>query len=255
MNFKSIKAALLSLVVSALFSSCLPQQRITYFQQKDATRDAYPVDTTYHAIIQTNDILTIYVASLSAETASYFNFSDKVDDVNSLANGYIVDFQGNIQMPLVGNVHVANLTTRAARDTVIKRLEKYLVNPSVKLNIRNFRVTVLGEVLRPGVYPVQNEKLTITEALGLAGDLTQYGYRENVMVVRESNGRKEFGLVDLTSRELFISPYYNLHANDVVYVEPNKRKRFLVENWYRVVPAIAASVSAMYIVFQLSRGK
>ncbi len=210
-------------------------------------------DTGYLAIIQPNDILTIYVASVSLEASKYFNFIEKPDDANSMANGYLVDARGNIQMPLVGDVKVSGLTSSLARDTIVSKLARYLINPSVKLNIRNFRVTVMGEVLHPGVFTVPNEKLTLPEALALAGDLTVFSLRENIMVIRELNGRKEFGIVDLTNRNLFNSPFYNLHSNDIVYVEPSKKKKFLAQNYYRVLPIIFGGIVALIAVYGLTK--
>lgn len=205
------------------------------------------------AVIQPNDILTIYVASMSAEASKYFNFIEKPDDANSMANGYLVDARGNIQMPLVGDVKVSGLTSAMARDTIVSKMVKYLINPSVKLNIRNFRVTVMGEVLHPGVYTVPNEKITLPEALAIAGDLTVFSLRENITVIREVNGKKEFGTVDLTSRELFNSPYYTLHCNDIIYVEPAKQKRFLAQNYYRVLPIVFGGIVALIAVYGLTK--
>ncbi len=210
-------------------------------------------DTGYMAVIQPNDILTIYVASISLEASKYFNYIEKPDDANSMANGYLVDTKGNIQLPLVGDVKVSGLTSAGARDTIISKLVKYLINPSVKLNIRNFRITVMGEVLHPGVFTVPNEKVTLPEALALAGDLTVFSKRENIMVIREQDGKKEFGIVDLTNRELFNSPFYNLHCNDIVYVEPTKQKKFLAQNYYRVLPVVfggIVSLIAVYTIFK-----
>lgn len=210
-------------------------------------------DTGYVALIQPNDILNIFVASISAEASQYFNYSDNPNDDNSMASGYLVDSYGNIQMPLVGELKLAGLSSAAARDTIIKRLEKYIISPSVKLSIRNYRVTVIGEVAHPGVFSVSNERLTLPEALALAGDLTIYSNRENVKVVREIHGRKEFAIIDLTSRELFNSPYYYLHCNDIIYVEPMKNKRFLTQNYYRVLPVIFGGFAAMVAIFQLTK--
>ena len=174
-------------LIPVLLVSCTPQKRLTYFQDKGENLTSIPIDTTYNALISPNDILSIFVASVSEEASKFFNFTSSVDEGNTLANGYVVDHFGNIQIPLVGNVHVGGLTTSQARDVVIQKLGKYLVNPTVKLNIRNFRVTILGEVTNPGVYPVLNEKITLTEALALAGDITPYGLRENIMIIRETN--------------------------------------------------------------------
>jgi polysaccharide export outer membrane protein len=235
--------------------SCTPQKRLTYFQDKGDNLKSIPIDTTYNALICPNDILSIYVASVSEEASKFFNFSTLPDDGNSLINGFVVDHFGNIQMPLVGNVHVGGLTTSSARDTVIQKLSKYLVNPTVKLNIRNFRVTILGEVKQPGVYPVINEKLTLTEALALAGDITAYGLRENILIVREVNDRKEFGSVDITSRKFFSSAYYNLRTNDIIYVETAKRKKIFTENFTRVFSWITVPLSSIYLIYRITQTK
>ncbi|MFM9027651.1 MAG: polysaccharide biosynthesis/export family protein [Bacteroidota bacterium] len=197
----------------------------------------------YIAIIQPGDLLNIYVASSSAEASKYFNFSERPEDQNSMANAYLVDDEGNVHLPMIGDMKVVGLTSGAARDTLTRRLEKYLVNPSVKLTIRNFRVTVIGEVARPGVVSVVNERISLPEALAMVGDLTIYSRRDNIMVIRDHDGKKEYGVVNLESRELFNSDFYWLHANDIVYIEPMKTKKTMAETWYRVLPIIFSGVS------------
>ena len=212
------------------------------------------LDTTYNPTIYPSDILSIYVASISEEASKFFNFGSQ-DDGSTLVNGFVVDHAGFIQMPLVGDVHVGGLTPAQARDTVTVKLSKFLVNPTVKLNIRNFKVTVLGDVARPGVYPVQNEKLTITEALAMAGDIGTYGLRENVMIIREVDGRKEFANVDLTSREVFASAYYNLRSNDIIYVESAKRKQFFTENFTRILSWLTVPISSIYLIYRITQNQ
>jgi polysaccharide export outer membrane protein len=247
------KAILVGAFCSLLFS-CISQKKVVYFQETDEIDSVQTFrDTGYVAFIQPNDILNVFVASISAEASQYFNYSDNPNDDNSMASGYLVDSYGDIQIPLIGVVKVGGLTSAAARDTITKRLEKYLINPSVKLSIRNYRVTVLGEVAHPGVFSVPNERLTLPEALALAGDLTIYSNRETVKVIREFNGQKTFAYVNLTSRDLFNSPYYYLHCNDIIYVEPMKNKRFLTQNYYRVLPVIFGGLAAIVAVFQLSK--
>ena len=241
------------LCIAGLFASCVSQKSFVYFQDtshRDTTA-MYHTDTSYKAIIQTNDILTIFVASISPEAGKYFNFSENPNETGSMANGYLVDADEMVHMPLVGKLHVSGLTSGAAADSLVKKLEKYLINPSVKLNIRNFRVTILGEVKEPGLYAVQNEKITLPEALGLAGDLTVYGNRMTVMVIRDNGIKKEFGIVDLTSRDMFASPYFNLHSNDVIYIEPIKAKRFTVQNYYKVLPVLFGGVALILAVYQV----
>ncbi len=241
-------------ILTIAFFSCASQKKIIYFQAQEGADSVMTFkDTGYVALIQPNDILNIYVASISAEASQYFNYSDNPNDDNSMASGYLVDSYGDIQMPLVGVLRLAGLTSAAARDTITKRLEKYIINPSVKLSIRNYRVTVLGEVAHPGVFSVSNERLTLPEALALAGDLTIYSNRENIKIIRELKGHKEFSVLDLTSRDLFNSPYYYLHCNDIIYVEPTKNKRFLTQTYYRVLPVIFGGFAAMVAVFQLTK--
>jgi polysaccharide export outer membrane protein len=213
------------------------------------------LDTTYTPVISPSDILSIYVASVSEEASKFFNFSGSPDDGSSLVNGFVVDHAGFIQMPLVGDVRVGGLTPAQSRDTITLKLSKFLVNPTVKLNIRNFKVTVLGEVARPGVYPVQNEKLTITEALAMAGDITNYGLRENVMIIREINDKKEFVSVDLTSREVFASAFYNLRSNDIIYVESARRKRIFTESFTRVLSWLTIPLTSIYLVYRISQSQ
>ena len=243
------------LIPAAVLFSCTPQKRISYFQDRGEKVNLIPIDTTYNALIQPNDILSIYVASISDEASKFFNFSSQQDDGSSLVNGFVVDHFGDIQMPLVGNVRVGGLTTAVARDTVISKLSKYLVNPTVKLNIRNFKVTILGEVMQPGVYPVLNEKITLTEALALAGDLTSYAKRENIMIIRETDDKKEFGTIDITRRDFFSSAYYNLRSNDIIYVEPAKRKRIFTENFTRVLSWVTVPVSSIYLIYRITRNE
>ncbi len=241
-------------IFGVILFSCTPQKKFVYFQANESVDTVRTFkDTGYVALIQPNDILNIFVASISAEASQYFNYSDNPNDDNSMASGYLVDSYGNIQMPLVGELKLAGLSSAAARDTIIRRLEKYVISPSVKLSIRNYRVTVIGEVAHPGVFSVSNERLTLPEALALAGDLTIYSNRENIRVVREIQGHKEFAVIDLTSRDLFNSPYFYLHCNDIVYVEPMKNKRFLTQNYYRVLPVIFGGFAAMVAIFQLTK--
>lgn len=245
---KSLKRISLSLFfLGTLFACVSPKQIVSFREEKmiDTTAATVLADSHYVAIIQPSDLLNIYVTSASSEASSYFNFSERPEDQNSLANSYLVDVLGNIRLPLVGDIAVAGLTSIAARDTVTQKLKKYLLNPSVKLTIRNFRVTVLGEIARPGVVTVQNERITLTEALAMSGDMTVYSRRDNVLIIREVNGKKSYGQVDLNSRELFTSEYYYLHANDIVYVEPLKTKKAMAENWYRILPIIFSGISLM----------
>ena len=241
-----------TVLIWILASSCLPQKEITYFQSADTSARPVRVDTSGQVIIQKNDILSIYVSSVSPEASRFFNYSTEATTNNTPGNTYVVDANGDIQLPFAGNIRVAGITPLAARDSVKAKLEKYLTDPTVKLDIANFSVTVLGEVGKPGVYTVANEKMTLTEALALAGDLTIFGKRTNVMIIREVNGQKVFGQVDLTGRDFFSSPYYNLHGNDIIYVEAIGQKRATAQSFYRVMPLLLSALSLIVVLVSLT---
>jgi polysaccharide export outer membrane protein len=212
-----------------LFLSCGNSKNIVYFQDIDRA-DLASRDTPYEAIIRPNDNLYITVTSPSKpEAVSMFNMPvDNLSSVNmqTLAiKGYIVDNEGNINFPGLGKVHLEGLTKNAAIDSLQRQVSRYVVAP-VTVNVRflNYRITVLGEVNRPGTYTIENEKITLLEALGLAGDLTIYGKRNNVLVSREVDGKLHFHRVDLTSSRVFEPEYFFLQQNDLVYVQPNRAR-------------------------------
>lgn len=251
-----------TLMLSMLFS-CRHVRDVAYFQEGNMDQNKvvypnFPQDgktkvQNYEAIIQPNDILSIYVSSLSKEASAFFNETQTQTAGGSsystqTAVGYLVDVSGFITMPLIGKIKLAGLTSQVARDTIEHRLENFLQGPSVRIYFENFRVTLLGEVQRPGVYNVTNEKLSIPEAIGLAGDLTIFGNRKKVMLIRELNGEKNFLTIDMTSRDLFNSPYYYLHSNDVLYIEPVSAKVSASDNFYRVVPLVVSTITLIVVV-------
>ncbi|MBK6931247.1 MAG: polysaccharide biosynthesis/export family protein [Saprospirales bacterium] len=136
----------------------------------------------------------------------------------------MVDINGAINLPLVGQVRVAGSTTEEARDTLVILLSKFLKNPIVNVRIANFRFSVLGEVNKAGTYPVGYERVSILEALGLAGDLTKYGNRENILVIRQTDGERRYGRINLHQRDVFLSPYFYVEQGDIIYVEPLRAK-------------------------------
>jgi polysaccharide export outer membrane protein len=252
-------------------SSCREVSDVAYFQPTDSTRSErkviYPNFNTdksnltppiYENLIQPSDILSIYVSSLSPEASSFFNAIAPVErneqsNNNSFATrtdiGYLVDPQGNIELPLIGKIKLAGLSTSVAKDTLTRRLEKYLQYPSVRIYIENFRVTILGEVFRPGVYSVTNERITIPEAMGLAGDLTIYANRKNITLIREEKGgEKKYINIDMTKREMFNAPYYNLRSGDILYVSPVKGKVAQSDNFYRVLPIVLSSLTLITVL-------
>jgi len=247
---------LLSLAFLSVTTSCVTPKTIVYFQGDTSRYSSQIVTQKYIPVIQPNDLLSIVVGSLSAEANVVFNTPNEftTTSVNYSAGGggakvqplgYLVDSDGSIEIPLVGKVKIGGLRTTDAADTIRTRLLNYLKEPSVIVRNMNFKVSVLGEVKLPAIYVIPDEKITLPEVLSIAGDLTIYGNRSNVMLIREENGKREYIRIDLTSREIFDSPYYYLHKNDVIYVEPVKSKMLDTDARLRTIPLIATIVGGI----------
>jgi polysaccharide export outer membrane protein len=240
--------------------SCTNTKKTTYFYGVPDGPIASNM-TIPESIIQKNDILSIVVSDINPKAAEIFNpISPNNNDPSATANkdvpvGYLVDTDGDIQFPVLGNIKAQGLTKTQLKEKLIKTIldKKLLLDPIVSIRFLNFRVTVLGEVGRPTVIPIPNEKISLLEALGLAGDLTIYGNRNNVMVIREeiTPERKELRSItriNLNSSELFTSPYYYLQSNDIVYVEPNKAKVASTSRASQWLPVIFSGLSLAAIV-------
>ncbi|MFM2155531.1 MAG: hypothetical protein RL516_280 [Bacteroidota bacterium] len=256
-----IQQSFIALTLLFLLGSCRNVLEVTYFQQSKDTAVVSKqkfIEEHYVTVIQPYDILSIYVSSLNPEATAFFNVFNKSegptvgDSYSTRPNvGYLVDAEGNIDMPLVGKIKLVGLSTIQAKDYIQKQLEKYLQQPSVRIYFENFKVTLLGEVTNPGVYTVTNEKLTLPEAIGLAGDLSIYGNRKDVMLIREVKGEKIYIPIDLTRRDLFYSPYYYLHSNDILYIPPVKGKVSQSDNFYRVAPLlISLATLGAFVLFR-----
>lgn len=207
-----------------IITSCGSRKDIVYFQNQEQLTTSFE---QYIPKIQPTDQLAIVISAADVAAAAPFN---QLSTIQTTANSntlspysptYTVDESGNISLPMVGNIKLGGLTRSQAIETIKEKVGKYIVNPGVNVNFVNFRISVLGEVTRPGSFIVPTERITLLDALGMAGDMTIKGKRENVTVIRESNGVKERYSVDLTSESALNSPVYYLAQNDVVYVEPN----------------------------------
>lgn len=217
-QFKNIGLALAALFIV----SCASRKEVVYMQ--DVGNFETQVDNNKSVTkFKVDDLVSIHVSSLNPEASAPFNlfrgapegrFSQEQVD-------YLVDQDGMIDFPVIGKLKIEGLSPDEVRNLLRERLSEYLKDPIINIRLRNFTITVLGQVARPGTYPINGEQITILEALGLAGDVTLRGKRENVLVVRDFNGTKVYNRVDLTSKNLVKSPVFYLTQNDVVYVEPN----------------------------------
>ncbi|KQR72122.1 polysaccharide biosynthesis/export family protein [Pedobacter sp. Leaf176] len=224
----------LLLVLFTILTSCVSNKKIAYFQDIQTVDQAQLENATkfVEPTIQPDDILSVNIFTLNPQSGVVVNQAANTPALggntnNSLSTqntGFLVDKDGDIEISLVGKVKVSGLTTYQARELIREKVSVYYKEPNVQLRFSNFKVSVLGEVNAPSAYTLPNEKVSILDALSLAGDLTIYGRRDNILVVRDSNGKKEFARLNLNSSKVFSSPFYYLQQNDVIYVEPNKAR-------------------------------
>jgi polysaccharide export outer membrane protein len=251
-----------------LSMSCSTYKTIPYFQDLDHTKISQESIDNYSPLkIQEGDLLGINVSSLSpvnefgpANTrvngnndggggTNRSNVGMGSENTNSNpVYGYRVSSAGEIDLPYLGKMKVKGMTTDDLATKLTPQLEQYLKQPVVSIRVLNFKVSVMGDVLRPDVYTIQNERITIIEALGLAGDLNITAKRKNVLLIREYEGKREYLPVDLTSKKIFSSPYYYLQNNDVIYVEPDRIKYAPLDRGYRTLTTSLAIISALGVV-------
>jgi polysaccharide export outer membrane protein len=247
------------LVVGSLliFGSCANTKKVTYFN--NIGEGVIPSSIiNLEPVIQKSDILSITVTSPNPEATLMFNAPNMALSSNiyagagniAPASGYLVNQDGYIQFPSLGNIMAAGLSKQRLKEEITKLLidNKLLVDPIVTIRYLNYRVTVLGEVARPTVVTVPNEKISILEAIGLAGDLTIYAKRDNVLLVREEKGSKVIKRINLNTSEIFSSPYYYLKSNDIVYVEPNTAKVAAASRTQQLLPIALSGLSFIAII-------
>lgn len=237
--------------------SCVDTKKATYFS--DQKNGSFAAPAVPKLVIQTNDLLSISVSSLNPEASAVFNQANNNNapggaatstTTTTTASGYLVDGNGLIQFPFLGQIKAAGMTKDELKDYLTKTLldKKLLVDPIITVRFLNFKVTVLGEVAHPTVVTVPSERISLLEAIGLAGDLTIYAKRDNVLVIRDEDGQKVTHRLNLNSTELFNSPYFYLKSNDVVYVEPNKSKVASTGRSQLWLPIVISALSLGVIV-------
>lgn len=236
-----------SFISGLMFCSCVNTREAVYFN--NVPDQSLNINPDEEQKIVANDILSITVTSLNPEASVTFNNSSPNNP--SATPGYLVDQDGYIQFPVLGKLKVSDLTKKQLTDTLRSSLidKKLLIDPVVSIRYLNFRVTVLGEVLKPTVVSVPNEKISLLEALGMAGDLTIYARRDNVTLIRDENGKRLIKRINLNDGEIFNSPYYYLKSNDIIYVEPNKTKISSSQPLRQNLPIILSGLSLLAIIF------
>jgi polysaccharide export outer membrane protein len=228
LNTPFLKQLILSAFVLSLIS-CSNKKKIIYFQGGLANTEA---NKNYDPILRVDDVLSITVMCIDEVAVKPFNIpigpatqsNGGYSQGNPAPPGYLLDSEGNIDFPVVGKLKLAGLKRSEAIEAIKEKLRVYVANPTVLIRILNYKITILGEVRNPGTFTIPNERITLPEALGIAGDLLITGVRKNVLVIRDIDGKKTETRVDLTSSSFFSSPVYYLQQNDVIYVEPNRAK-------------------------------
>jgi polysaccharide export outer membrane protein len=243
-------------------NSCVSYESLLNYDQAPVSPiPTQPINNYRPIIIQANDILNINVSSNNQQAAIPFQINTSGTGANTntpqglLMNGYLVNTEGSINFPTIGRVQLGGLSIQQAQDTLLSKLLPYFNEaPIVNIRLLNFNISVNGEVRSPGTFNVVNERITVLEALTLAGDFTPYSRRDSVMIIRETQNERSFGYVDFNSPTIFESPYFYLRQNDVVYIRPLKRKIATVQDPVtRVLAWVSAVTGITAIVLTLSR--
>lgn len=250
-----IKRLLLVITLGFILFSCASRKKMAYYQDINLSETTA---NNYEPILKADDLLLIFVSSPDPEVAAPFNIStisiagNSSSGVANVENSggqvryqtYLIDNKGFIQFPIIGSIKLGGLTREVALETLKTKLKNYINEPIVNLRILNFKITVQGEVARPGTFNVLTERITLPEALAMAGDMTIYGKRDNVLIIREIDGKKTSNFVDLTKTDFMNSPFYYLSQNDLVVVEPNKTRM----NASAVGPNISVLLSSISLL-------
>ncbi|RVU00720.1 sugar transporter [Mucilaginibacter limnophilus] len=244
--------------VLVLLSSCGVKRNLVYLSDlNDTAKYTWQIKNHLEPRIQPGDNLAITVSNVDQESSNLFN-KGVLPAANPVSNGtimqsvelpeYLVDKDGNINFPAIGKISVAGLTIEEAVLRLTQTLSKSVKNPIVEIKFTNFKVTVIGEVNRPGVFNIPNSRVNVLEALGLAGDMTQYGKRENVIVVHEENCKRSLTHLNLNSSDMLQSPSFYLQQNDVVYVAPDKLKERQARTDTRSLSIVVAAATVITVI-------
>ncbi|TGD82219.1 polysaccharide biosynthesis/export family protein [Hymenobacter wooponensis] len=249
---------ILFLLIVVSSTACRPTRNLVYFSDLK-NNDNYKVDVSANSELrfQPNDLLSIQLISLSQESNALFNRGAvqasgnrttaglSLNDESTEINGYLLDKNGQVDFPVLGKVKLAGLTKEEATQKMTAEIKRFVKDPIVNIRLLNFKITVIGEVNKPSTFVVPTEKINILEALGLAGDMTAYGKRENVLLVREREGVRSTTRLNLNNKEILNSPFFYLQQNDVVYVEPDKMKQIQATTDTRTYTVAALAVSVL----------
>lgn len=258
-----IKSLALSLFAVGMLASCSSNKTVLpYFSDISSVKEGSFPAADYMPEIKPDDELFISVTSTNPEATAVYNITNVNPSTRELfgqtispkAQTYVVNTSGDIEFPELGKLHVAGMTTEQIQAMLTKKISNDVENPIVIVDLVNFQVNVAGEVAVPGPIKVTRNRFTILDALSAAGDMTPYGERSNVLVIRENNGKKEYAHLNLNSSEVLTSPYYYMQQNDYIYVEPNKvrqaNSKYNQDNAFKL-SVVSTIVSATSVIVSL----
>jgi len=243
------KITLPLVVYVCMVTACAPKRDLVYFSNLAAINSEEKIQQP-EVKIQQNDLLSISVNSLNQESNILFAVNNRMPSAETAnkVDGYKVSREGTVTLPVIGSIKVAGLSVDQAQLAIANELDKYVKKPVVDVKLVNFKVTVIGEVNHPSNFTVPGNNINLLEALGMAGDMTVYGKRENVLVIREQNGQRQMKRLNLNDQKVFDSPFFYLKQNDIVYVEPDKSKATEYSQNTRTMPLVIASISAVAVL-------
>jgi polysaccharide export outer membrane protein len=252
-----LKYGLFILIAAVFFTSCVPQKKIRYLQSLQENDSSFYTarKNTVDYRIQAKDNLYIRVFALDEKAFLFFNkqtgtssYNDYANDASIYLNSYSVNAEGDIEFPIVGKVHVKDQTIEQVKELLQKQIGEYLKEITVVVKLVNFRVTLVGEVMRPGEFTIYKDDLNLFEALSLAGDMTEFANRNRVALIRQEAGGSRVHYLDLTSDKILTSEYYNLQPNDIVYVSPLGYKRWGLGSTFPWAIVLASVTTALLLI-------
>lgn len=266
-NIRILSRLTLAAFAVLILDSCATKRtELGYFKDIESIKSGIFGSTDYTLKVVPDDHLNITVTSLDPQATLVYNLPTQLVPVtdqstgtatmvaSNTASSYLVNSKGDITFPVFGTLHVEGMTAEQISEMLTKKISQYVEDPIVTVSISRFNVNVLGEVTRPGMVQSQGERFSIIDAISKAGDITQYGVRENVLLIREEDGKKVYHHLDLTDSKIFDSPYFYLKQNDMIYVQPNNIKAenasYNINNGYKV-QVTSAVISACSVVASL----
>lgn len=262
-RYKMIRYFLWSLILIVTLSSCRLNKELIYMQGiEEAGTEVFKAPQQLEYKVQKSDVLYIKLNGMDDEVVGMFNPSagasqsyERFDQASMYFSGYMVSDSGFITLPVVGEVYVENMTTRTIEELLLSKTAAYVKDASIVVKLANFKLTVLGEVNQPGMYYLYQNKANLLDVLSLAGDLTDYGNRKTILIIRPTETGSETFRLDLTDKNTLISEHFYLKPNDIVYVEPlpSKGIRLVITDYGSILTAISSTLTAIALIITLTR--